>query len=500
MDNNSNNRMAESHTGGNAQTIWLEVRKSLQHNMKGFAFKKWIDRLDLVAEVNGEMLLMAQDDIQARRIESDYIKVINAAWMAHDGKRRRVVVRSRDQIDPDTLALAEEVRSDSDKPRRSAFRADEARRERNTLGARNSLRKQTLDSLVVGQANHLAAGIIQGVVEGGEPPSGIITIYGSHGVGKSHHLQALHNALIQQGRGDEVIYITAQEFLTAYVSGAQKGDTTNLRERVRKARFVLFDDLHVICGKRGTEQEFWETLREVTACNDNGPAGFVFVASEAPPTETAGLSPRIRSELQGGMLVELETPDLAMMREILARKTAQLRAHDSEFELTEDMVERIIYAVDEGPRVLTGILVSIYSETAYANRVVNDEIVDRTIQRHVGRHVVPNVEEIKRAVSEATGISRSVMESESRFAPHCQARHIAFFIARERTPKSLPQIGQIMGGRHHTTVMHGHKKITQLLTSTDAKKEALKEETKRLIDASYAALKEIVAGRPRPMN
>lgn len=500
MDKDADRKMAEGQTGNqSARAIWTEVRKSLQKSMKGFDFKKWIDRLELIAEVDGQMLVMAQDRIQAQRIDSDYIRVINAAWMAHDGKQRRVVVRSREQIDPDTLALTDALRKE-EKARPSAFRDNSARRDRNMLGAKNSLRKQTIDSLVVGQANHVMASIVQGVVEGGEPPSGIITVYGTHGVGKSHHLQALYNALVQQGRGDEVIYITAQEFLTAYVSGSRNGDTTNLRNRVRKARFVLFDDLHVICGKKGTEQEFWETLREVTACNDDGPAGFVFVASEAPPSETAGLSPRIRSELQGGMLVELETPDLAMMREIVARKIAQLRAHDPDFDLTEDMVERIIYAVDEGPRILTGILVSIYSETAYGNRAVNDEMVDRTILRHVGRTVTPTVDEIKRAVSEATGISRSVMESGSRFAPHCQARHIAFFIAREKTPKSLPQIGQIMGGRHHTTVMHGHKKIVALLASTDSKKKAAREEAKRLIDASYAALKEIVAGRPRPMN
>ena len=500
-DSNSPRRMAESQGADferqSARVVWTDVRSSLKKSIKGVAYHKWIDRLDLVAEVDGEVLLAAMDGLQAQRIESDYINIIKAAWLAHDGKQRRVVVKARSDIDPSILELAE-TRDSADRPRPHAFRTRMEARGRNTLGAHNALRKNTLDTLVVGQANHVMASIVGKIVEGGEPPAGIITLYGLHGVGKSHHLQALAHALTAQGRGHEVIYITAQEFLTAYLSGVKSKDTSNLRDRVRKARFVLFDDLHVICGKRGTEQEFWETLREVTACNDDGPTGFVFVAADGPPSEIAGLSARIRSELQGGMLVELEKPDAAMMRDIVARKTELIRAQDPEFELTESMVDRIIYAVDDGPRILTGILVSTYSESAYVNRPVTDEIVDRAILRHVGRTAVPTVEEIKKAVAEVTGVSRSVMESKSRFAPHCRARHLAFYLAREKTTKSLPQIGNLIGGRHHTTVMHGYRKINDTLADTSSDTAAERDELKRQIDAILAVLKDIIAGRARP--
>ena len=490
-------RLGADQNPESARAVWAAVRTSLKKNIKGVAYHKWIDRLDLIAEVDGEVLLAAMDPVQAQRIASDYMNVIKAAWLAHDGKRRRVIVKARNEIEPGILELAE-TREAADRPRPQAYRTRMEGRGRNTLGAQNTLRKNTLDTLVIGKANHVMASIVRNIVEGGEPPAGIITLYGLHGVGKSHHLQALAHALSAQGRGHEVIYITAQEFLTAYLSGVKSKDTSNLRDRVRKARFVLFDDLHVICGKRGTEQEFWETLREVTACNDDGPAGFVFVAADAPPSEIAGLSARIRSELQGGMLVELEKPDAAMMRDIVARKTELIRAQDPEFELTESMIDRIIYAVDDGPRILTGILVSTYTESSYVNRPVTDEIVDRAILRHVGRTAVPTVEEIKRAVAEVTGVSRSVMESKSRFAPHCHARHLAFYLAREKTSKSLPQIGKLVGDRHHTTVMHGHKKIADLLASTDTKTAAQREEMKRLIDTVLATLKDIIAGRQRP--
>ncbi len=479
-----------------APKIWKSVRKILKSSRNPLEFEKWIADLNFIAEVDGAILIAARDEIQAQRVNQDYIRVINNVWKGCDPRGRRVKVESRTQISPDLIELAPKSAREK---LSAAAPAHNVERAPARMQAGNGS-EMTLDTLVIGDANRHAANLVRRIAAGELPDAGCVTFFGLQGVGKSHHLKALAQALADAGRADEVIYITANEFLSCFVSGAMVGDgkaLAALKARVAGAKFVLLDDLHVICGKTGTEVLFFEILRSVTTPDILGQRGYVFVAADAAPADIPGLSPRIRSDLLGGVLVELAMPDDAMMEQILARRVATFRERSPEFDLTPEMMERIVFAAEEGPRVLSGILLSIYSDTVCNERRVTPEIVENAIQRHVGRPVEPRVEEIKRAISEVSGVSRAVMEGASRQKAHCLARHLAMYMACRLTEKSLPQIAQALGGMHHTSVMHGRDRLTALLASTNPADTAKRTEARMLLDRATARLRQIVAGRPR---
>lgn len=472
-----------------ATTIWSNVRKALKAAVKQQEYRKWIADLEFVAEVDGEILVSARDEMQESRVQVDYLRLINSAWRATDPRARLVRVQSRTTIRADILSSAP--------PRLSPDALRAAAEVKQQASVQRVLREQTFDTLVVGDANRMAANLMRMTAEGAMPPAGIVMLYGPHGVGKTHHLKSLAHALTASGKGNDVIYITAQEFLTAYISGSKARDTSELRARVRGAKYVLFDDLHVICGKPGTEREFWETLREITMPDEDGQSGYVFIAAEAPPSQISGLSPRIRSDLSGGVLVELTKPDARMIREIVERKIELLQQGSKEFELSPEMIDRIVFAIDDGPRVLTGVLTSLYSECLYTQSPVTMAMVDAAIARHIGQPIKPTIEEIKRAVSDVTGVSRAMIEADSRQRAHALARHLVMYLSRDLTDKSLPQIGRALGDRHHTSVMHGRQKIAHILDS-EAGAAAQRTEIRELIEKVMLTLRDIVSNRTRP--
>lgn len=440
-----------------ARAIWGSVLQQLGRNVSAAEYAKWLADLVLVAEVNGEILLAARDDLTRSRVEQDYLRLINTVWRRADPGERRVRVESRRN-------LPAELAAEAFPPGRAPVAMVTVEPPLATRGRVRSFGEMTIDNLVVGEANRNGANFVRRIAEGDLPPFGYTTVYGLPGVGKTHHLKAVHAALVEAGRADEVIYITANEFLTSYVAGARAGDTSALKARVRGARLVLFDDLHVICGKAGTEREFWETLRAITAPDGGEPGGHVVVAADAPPSQISGLSARIRSELQGGALIELAAPEPDMLCAIMASKVALIRSQAPEFDLPEETIRRIVYSVSDGPRGLTGIVYSIYSETTYAGRPVTEDIVNAVIQRHAGSPAGPSLEEIKRAVCEVYEITRAVLDSGSRLRQHCEARHVTMHLARDLTDKSYPQIGRALGNRHHTSCMHGDRKIAERLS------------------------------------
>lgn len=480
-----------------ALSIWADVKERLGTQIEPVDYQKWLADMIFVAEVDGDILLAARDDLASSRVHKDYLRTISATWRVCDPRKRRVRIEARTRIAGDLIQQAD-AREAVMARRGPASRPAEGGQAFG--GTARPLNDMTLDTLVVGEANRNAAALVQMLASGRLPPTGCVTLYGRPGAGKTHHLKAVAQAWADAGRGDEVVYITANEFLSRYVAGAVRRDTSELRDRVKGARLVLFDDLHVICGKSGTETAFFETMRAITSPADGCLQGHVIVAADLPPSEISGLSARIRGELQGGILIEIGMPDADMMRRIVEARVALIRQSAPEFDLSPALIDRIVLGVDDGPRVLTGVVCSLYSDTVFASRAVTPELVDEVIQRHVGRPVEPTLEEIKRAACEVFGITRAVLESKSRQRSHCEARHTVMHLARRMTPKSLPQIAKALGGMHHTSVMHGAERIQSVLDGKPLDQSMTPEQASAVrarVDQVVLALRAILAVRAR---
>ncbi|HEX5005610.1 MAG TPA: DnaA/Hda family protein, partial [Hyphomonadaceae bacterium] len=241
--------------------IWQNARETLRRRVGDARFDTWIARLDLIAEVNGEILIAAPGELEYDRVNREFIRDIQHAWSQADSRGRRVRLDVRDRIEPEVLALAQPAPS---QPARPA--APEAPVSALDVGGDTCAdEQQTLENFLVGESNRIAFGLARRLAMGASVAANVVTIIGPHGVGKTHLLKGIEAAL-RAARGDgAVLYMSSEDFTVAFVEGVKRKDTSDLRALVRRAKVVLLDDFQFICSKPGTLVEFFSHLRAIVS-------------------------------------------------------------------------------------------------------------------------------------------------------------------------------------------------------------------------------------------
>ncbi|MEQ9436110.1 chromosomal replication initiator protein DnaA [Hyphomonas sp.] len=440
------------------QAIWTQVREKLATVLNATDYDRWIEDLRLIAEVDGEMVIAARDPLAYDRVVAEHKRLIQRTWRELDPARRGIRLECwrnarteiRDLVsDPwaETAVVSQPEPAiadsgDGEKPT-GAFNASGAP-------------EMTFETLVVGQSNEIAVQLAQRVAAGQTVGTSTTLIYGRQGTGKTHLLMALKNRVEARDSDRVVVYLTAEEFMSAYHDGVKARDTSGLKRRLRSATLLLIDDLHRIAGKPGTETELYQNIREVT-----GNGGQVVLAGDEAPGDVTGFGPRMRAELKGSIAVEVGLPDADMRREILVRLAAHIEAGHPDFVLTDEMITRINAGIRGPGRELTGAIWSLYTEAGFGDRAPTLDMLDRVIRRHQGEIKVPTIELVKRATMKVFNISKSDLESPCKARAVVYPRQVAMYLCREKTGKSLPQIGHSFGKRDHTTILYAHRKVTK---------------------------------------
>ena len=243
--------------------IWQSARETLRRRLGDARFDTWISRLELIAEVNGEILITAPGELEYDRVNREFIRDIQHAWGLSDSRGRKVRLDVRGRVEPEVLALAQPTPAQALRPAASppevvAPGLDPAH---DSAGDE----QQTLENFLVGESNRIAFGLARRLAMGASVAANVVTIIGPHGVGKTHLLRGIEAAL-KAARGDgSVLYMSSEDFTVAFVEGVKRKDTSDLRTLVRRAKVVLLDDFQFICSKPGTLVEFFSHLRAIVA-------------------------------------------------------------------------------------------------------------------------------------------------------------------------------------------------------------------------------------------
>ena len=312
----------------------------------------------------------------------------------------------------------------------------------------------TFDTLVTGPSNEIAVTMAKRIAAGLPAGTATTLVYGPPGTGKTHLMQALRLETARRDPSRKIVYLTAEEFMSAYLDGVKARDTGDLKKRLRAASILLIDDLHRIAGKPGTEAELYQNIREVTA---NG--GQVVLVGDSAPGEAAGFGQRMRSEIKGATAVEVALPDSGMRLEILTRLAGHIAATHPAFVLTEEMMQRLNNGIRGPGRELTGAVWSLYTEAGFGERAPTMDMLERIIRRHAGEQREPSIEVIKRATLKVFPIAKSDLEGPSKMRGFVYPRQIAMYLCRTMTRKSFPQIGRAFGKRDHTTVLYAFRRM-----------------------------------------
>ncbi len=456
--------------GGKGPVIWTQVRQELRSQIGADAFDKWLSSIVFVAEIEGKAVLAAASRVDQERVERDYLRRIAGVWASLDPKTRAVKIVAETDLSDDlrqmarenqeaqlegALELEGEVCASAGQPVLVA--SDGVLEDDRPLTGGDEM-SQSFETLVVGPSNRLAAKVARKISDGLAGPVSVALFYGAHGVGKTHILRSIEKATASRIGGKSVVYMSAEDFMLAFVDGVKKKDTSVQRNRIRNAKVVLLDDLQLITSRTATLKEFFQHLRAVTASG-----GKVVLSADAAPTRLDCLDDRMRDDIQGGVVVEVHRPDASMRADIIRSKVEIIRRDFPSFELQDSWVEMMAERLPSSGRALYGAVRNVFAGTVLADKQVTESAVDASIRLQVGERGAPKIDTIKSVVARYYDMTKADLESSSRQRPLAQARQIAMYFCRELTTCSFPLIGYNFGKRDHTTVIYGCRKVTNRL-------------------------------------
>jgi chromosomal replication initiator protein len=468
---------ATGREGDQIPVIWADVRAALRRRLGDVKFDSWLSKLELVAEVNGEVLLAAASEHERTRIESDFGHFIQQAWSQADRDGRSVRIEARERISNDVMALARlteavEAEEDSD-----VVLDDEA-----VAPAIAGEDTQTLENFMVGDSNRIAFGLARRLAMGASVAANVVTIVGPHGVGKTHLLRGIEAAL-QVAKGDgSVLYMSAEDFLHAFIDGVKRKDTSDLRTMFRRAKVVLLDDFQFICAKPGTLVEFFSHMRAIVAGG-----GVVVLAADQTPALIDQLDERMRDEIHGGVIAQMDLPERNLRREILRARAdsvaAAATAIDAEFHLTEEWIDLLADRLPASGRALCGAVRNVYCGTILAGKPLDRTAVEKSIQLQMGGSPAkaPRIDTIKDVTAKAYGVTKAELESPCRKRQYALPRQYAMYLSRQLTKCSYPQIGRMFGDRDHTTVLFAYRKIAAMVASNETMADELRQLEQRIM-------------------
>ena len=315
--------------------------------------------------------------------------------------------------------------------------------------------RYTFDTFVIGDGNRFPHAAAVAVAEMPARSYNPLFIYGDSGLGKTHLLHAIGHDTRKLFPDAAVRYVNSEEFTNEFINAIRDDRQPAFRKRYRDVDVLLVDDIQFLENKERTQEEFFHTFNDLHQQQKQ-----IVISSDRPPKQLATLEDRLRSRFEWGLITDVSPPDLETRIAILSKK-----ASADSLPVPRDVLEYIATHIERNIRELEGALIRV---AAFGS--LNKSTVDRSLAEIVLRDLIPDaadpeitVATIMSVTAEYFGISMEDLCGSSRSRTLVTARQVAMYLCRELTDLSLPKIGQHFGGRDHTTVIHGYRKIETLM-------------------------------------
>ena len=316
----------------------------------------------------------------------------------------------------------------------------------------------TFDTFVVGKPNELAHAAAKRVAEGGPVTFNPLFLYGGVGLGKTHLMHAIAWELTSRQPELSVLYLSAEQFMYRFVQALRDRKMMDFKEMFRSVDVLMVDDVQFIAGKESTQEEFFHTFNALVDQNKQ-----IVISGDRAPGEIENLEDRIKSRLQCGLVVDLHPTDYELRLGILQSKCEQYSRQYPDLQMSDGVLEFLAHRISTNVRVLEGALTRLFAFASLVGHEITLELTQdclTDILRASERKV--SVEEIQRQVADHYNIRLSDMIGPKRLRSFARPRQVAMYLCKQMTSRSLPEIGRRFGGRDHTTVMHGVRRIDEL--------------------------------------
>jgi chromosomal replication initiator protein len=318
------------------------------------------------------------------------------------------------------------------------------------------------ETFVVGSGNRLAHAACLAVAEKPARAYNPLFLYGGVGLGKTHLLHAIGNAC--HARGLNVLYVSSEEFTNDMITAIRTHTNQAFREKYRSADVLLVDDIQFIAGKESTQEEFFHTFNTL-----HGQDKQIIVSSDRPPKSLNTLDERLRSRFEWGLTADIQPPDLETRLAILRSK-----AERTGRQIPDDILESIARRVQSNIRELEGALNRILAFADLSGVHLNPQLVEVALADLLPQRSEVQPQKIIELVAKEWQTTVEALLGRDRSQKIAQPRQVAMYLMRKETDASLPQIGEVLGGRDHTTVMYAIQKIaSDIETKTDLRKRVV---------------------------
>jgi len=450
--------------------VWNYCVSSLREELPSQQFNTWIRPLKVDEEAGaGRLRLLAPNRFVCAWVAEKFLeRIIELAQSFQDGPEFAVEVdvgaRARTNTPQPTRASFNTDAPSSQRPPPSpkveSAPAPRVLAEPATQGVEGGLKHKdnlnrgfSFNSFVEGKSNQLGLAAARQVSDNPGGAYNPLFIYGGVGLGKTHLMQAVGNAIIANNPNAKVLYLHSERFLADMVKALQLNAINDFKRYYRSVDALLIDDIQFLAGKDRTQEEFFHTFNALLEGGQQ-----IILTCDRYPKEINGLEERLKSRFGWGLTVAVEPPELEMRVAILMKKADQVAV-----DLPHDAAFFIAQRIRSNVRELEGALKRVIASAHFTGRPIDVELVREALKDLLAlQDKQVSIENIQRVVGEYYKIKLSDMLSKRRSRSVARPRQVAMSLAKQLTNHSLPEIGDAFGGRDHTTVLHACRKIKEL--------------------------------------
>ena len=420
---------------------WQEIQNTLKKIFGSEIYTSWLQKISLVKEYNDYLILSVPTRFFRDWIVSRYLDKILEEVKSNKASLNRIEFKIVEESNNSDLVKIDEL--------------NKVTEIKDSILNYNRLNPNlNFENFIQGESNNIALSYSKKVCEHISRYNPLY-ICGGVGLGKTHLLNAIG---LELQNDNNVMFISAERFMYHFIKSIKKNDMVNFKDFFRKSSVFIIDDIQFMGGKESLQEEFFHTFNSLM---DKGSQ--IIISADRPPMKLDRVQERIKSRLAGGLVVDIDSPDLDLKVKIINKKINEIKNQFKEnIFLSEEVVNYIANESKTNIRELIGILNRVIAFSRVHNKNLTISECKNILKDVFSQIRVITVDKIQNIVSNYFNIPLSDMLSQRRSRPLARPRQIAMYLAKKMTSRSLPEIGRRFANRDHTTVIHAVKTITRL--------------------------------------
>ena len=434
------------------QIIWDKIISQLKNINDSPLFSSIIKSIQLIDVVDDKVYLEVPDEFTCEWIKTNYLKAIEKALSETEGHDFDIFISAVPYQDKNNDKKSEEPNEHLDNSHEKTEKVSSGSEVSTVSGNINP--RYTFNEFVSGSTNQFAYSAAEAVAEKPGTSYNPLFIYGGVGLGKTHLINAIGNAILDRNPQKKVCYYTSERFINELITSLRCSKMEDFRRKFRSVDVLLIDDIQFIAGKERTQEEFFHTFNELYEAQRQ-----IVVTSDKFPKEIPGLEERLRSRFEWGLIADIQPLDLETKQAILKLKSEKMG-----IELPEDVSLFLAGSSTSNVRDLEGYLNRLNLFSRMKSIPISLKMAQETLKDILSKkNQEVSVEEIQKAVASFYNIKVADLKSSKRIKAFILPRQIAMYLSRKITSCSYPDIGEKFGGKDHSTIIHAINKIEKAI-------------------------------------